>query len=103
MPLNVFILKSTTLKYIIVFFTATVLVACSTKKDKFLNRNFHAVNTEYNVLYNGELALQAGLNEVRDTYKDNFWEILPIERMQTSEEATLPGQKPKNANFEKAE
>ncbi len=103
MPLNVFILKSTTLKYIIVLFTATVLIACSTKKDKFLNRNFHAVNTEYNVLYNGELALQAGLNEVRDTYKDNFWEILPIERMQTSEEATLPGQKPKNANFEKAE
>lgn len=103
MPLNVFILKSTTLKYIIVLFTATVLIACSTKKDKFLNRNFHAVNTEYNVLYNGELALQAGLNEVRDTYKDNFWEILPIERMQTSEEATLPGQKSKNANFEKAE
>ncbi len=68
-----------------------------------MNRNFQALNTEYNVLFNGELALQAGLNEVRDTYKDNFWEILPIERMQTEEEAILPGQKGRNANFEKAE
>ena len=103
MPLNVFILKPITLKYFIVFIAATVILACSTKKDKFINRNFHAVNTEYNVLFNGELALQAGLIEVRDTYKDNFWEILPIERMQTEEEAILPGQKAKNANFEKAE
>lgn len=103
MPLNVFILKPITLKYFIFFIAATVLIACSTKKDKFINRNFHAVNTEYNVLYNGEVAFQAGLNEVRDTYKDNFWEILPIERMQTEEEAILPGQKAKNANFEKAE
>lgn len=68
-----------------------------------MNRNFQALNTEYNVLFNGELALQAGLNDVRDTYKDNFWEILPIERMQTEEEAILPGQKGRNANFEKAE
>lgn len=103
MPLNVFILKSITLKYFIFFIAATVLIACSTKKDKFINRNFQAVNTEYNVLFNGELAFQAGLDEVRDTYKDNFWEVLPIERMQTEEEAILPEQKAKNANFEKAE
>ncbi|WP_321539732.1 type IX secretion system periplasmic lipoprotein PorW/SprE [Flavobacterium piscinae] len=96
-------MKSITLKYFIFFLAATVFIACSTKKDKFMNRNFHALNTEYNVLFNGELALEAGLNEVRDTYKDNFWEILPIERMQTEEEAILPGQKAKNANFEKAE
>lgn len=103
MPLNVFILKSITLKYSIFFVAIAILAACSTKKDKFLNRNFQAVNTESNVLFNGELALQAGLNEVRDTYKDNFWELLPIERMQTEEEAILPGQKGKNANFSKAE
>lgn len=96
-------MKPITLKYFIFFIAASVLIACSTKKDKFINRNFHAVNTEYNVLFNGELAFQAGLNEVRDTYKDNFWEVLPIERMQTEEEAILPGQKAKNANFEKAE
>ncbi|MEZ4838123.1 tetratricopeptide repeat protein [Flavobacterium sp.] len=97
-------MKFITFKYFIFFVVVSFLIACSTKKDKFINRNFHAVNTEYNVLFNGELALQAGLNEVRDTYQDNFWEILPIERMQTEdEEVFLPGQKVKNANFEKAE
>ena len=96
-------MKSITLKYFIFIFIASILIACSTKKDKFINRNFQAVNTEFNVLYNGELALQAGLNEVRDTYVDNFWDVLPIERMQTGEEAVLPGQKAKNANFERAE
>jgi len=96
-------LKSITLKYFIFILTFFALIACSTKKDKFMNRNFQAVNTEFNVLFNGELAFQAGLNEVRDTYKDNFWDVLPIERMQTEEEAILPDQKAKNANFEKAE
>lgn len=54
--------------------------ACSTKKDKFLNRNFQALNTKYNVLYNGNLALDAGNKKLAETYRDNFWEILPIER-----------------------
>ena len=80
-----------------------ILVACSTKKNSFVTRNWHAVNTEYNTLYNGGLALETGINELKSGYTDNFWELLPIERMQVLEETSLPGQKPKNANFERAE
>lgn len=78
------------------------LIACSVKKDKFINRNFHAVTTEYNVLYNGNLALEKGLQELKISYKDNFWEILPIERTSEIEEVVLPGQT-KSKNFERAE
>jgi len=78
------------------------LIACSVKKDKFINRNFHAVTTEYNVLYNGNVALDKGLVDIKATYQDNFWEVLPIERIPKSEEALLPGQS-KNPNFERAE
>ncbi|NJM80147.1 MAG: gliding motility protein [Flavobacterium sp.] len=78
------------------------LIACSVKKDRFVNRNFHAVTTEYNILYNGNLALDAGLEEVVLTYQDNFWEILPVERLPDNEEKMLPGQT-KNPNFERAE
>ena len=78
------------------------MIACSVKKDKFINRNFHAVTTEYNVLYNGNLALEKGLQELKVTYKDNFWEILPIERTSDIEEVVLPGQT-KSKNFERAE
>jgi len=78
------------------------LIACSVKKDKFINRNFHAVTTEYNVLYNGNLALEKGLQELKVTYKDNFWEVLPVERTSDIEEVVLPGQT-KSKNFERAE
>ena len=75
-------MKTSTSKYFILFGTVGFAIACSTKKDSFINRNYHAVNTQYNVLYNGNLALDAGLLEVAGTYQDNFWEVLPIERMQ---------------------
>ncbi len=62
----------------------------------------HAMSTKYNILYNGYLALESGRKGVNDSYDDNFWEILPIERMQISEEIMLPGQS-RNQDFERAE
>lgn len=97
-----FTLKTSTCKYILLCGAAGFIIACSTKKDNFINRNFHAVNTEYNVLYNGELALQAGLNDLKTTYADNYWDILPVEKMQPAKEEMEPTDK-RNANFERAE
>ncbi len=77
-------------------------MSCSRKNDSFINRSWHAVGTEYNVLYNGNVALESGRESLNSTYTDNYWEILPIERMQIFEEVTLPGQS-KNADFERAE
>ena len=96
-------MKTNSLKYISSSLLLILVVACSTKKNSFVNRNWHAVNSEYNVLYNGDVALQLGINDLKSGYKDNFWEILPVERMQILEEAILPGQKTKNQNFERAE
>ncbi|CAH8282795.1 tetratricopeptide repeat protein [Mariniflexile fucanivorans] len=79
-----------------------LLVSCSRKKDKFINRNFHAVTAEFNALYNGYNALEAGRSSLIDGYFDNYWDVLPIERMQISEEVMLPGQS-KNENFNTAE
>lgn len=62
----------------------------------------HAMSTKYNILYNGHLALESGQKSVNDSYDDNYWDILPIERMQVSEEIMLPGQA-KNQDFERAE
>lgn len=62
-----------------------------------------AVVTEFNVLYNGDLALQAGLDELEQSYTENYWDILPVERMQVKDQVFLPGDKPANANFDRAE
>ncbi len=76
--------------------------SCSRKKDKFINRNFHAIGTKYNVLYNGNIALERGKDGVNNEFTENFWEPLPVERMNVSEDIFLPGQT-KNADFERAE
>lgn len=61
------------------FLVLLTLVSCSTKKDKFLNRTYNAITTKYNILYNGNIAFQEGLNQISQKHKDNFWEQLSIE------------------------
>ena len=82
--------------------SAIAIVGCSRKKDKFINRAWHSVGTEFNILYNGNLALENGRESLNSSYFDNYWEILPIERMQVTEDVFLPGDS-KNQDFERAE
>ncbi|MFS1520121.1 gliding motility protein [Flavobacterium covae] len=89
--------------YIASFGLCAFIIACSTKKDTLISRNWHALNSKYNTVYNGDVALQAGIDGLKKSYVDDFWEILPVERMQVEEENFLPGQKGKNANFTRAE
>jgi len=96
-------LKINTLRYILFLSSLLLIVACSTKKNSLVGRNWHALNSKYNTLYNGDVALEKGIVEVKSEYSDNFWELLPVERMQIEEETFLPGQKSKNTNFERAE
>lgn len=66
--------------------TVFTITSCSRKKDKFLNRTWHSVNTKYNVLYNGTVALEAGKIVVNSAYKENYWEVLPVERLQITDD-----------------
>ena len=56
-----------------------LIFSCSTKKDAFLNRNYNALTTQYNILYNGGVAFNEGLKEINSNYEDDFFELLPIE------------------------
>lgn len=97
-----FALKTNTIKYIIFTGLLLFLIACSTKRNTWLSRNSHALSTKDNILYNGGIALDKGVAEVKQQNVDNFWEILPVERMQITEQTLTPGQT-KNANFDRAE
>lgn len=79
------------------------VAGCSTKKNTFFSRNIHALSTEYNVVYNGGEALKQGKDALIASYVDNYWEVLPVERMDIDEDVILPEQKTKNPHFEKAE
>lgn len=95
-------MKSTIIKYLFLSLFLIFLVACSTKKNTFLTRNYNAVTTEYNILYNGGIALDKGISELKLQYNDNYWETLPVERMQILEKS-LDKPETKNVNFELAE
>ncbi len=95
-------MKATFKAILIVVLCTFLTISCSRKKDKFINRNFHAITTEFNALYNGYNALEEGRSSLNAAYFDNYWDVLPIERMQIFEEVVLPGQS-KNENFTRAE
>ncbi len=68
-------------------FTSSIVVvfSCSTKKDTVINRNFHVLNTKYNVLFNGEQAFEKGVKNIEANYSDNFWKRLPLEPINFNE------------------
>ncbi len=78
------------------------LAACSRKKNTFLSRSKHSVTAEFNILYHGNLAFENGKQELARSYKDNFWEILPVERLELEESNVLPGES-KEGSFNLAE
>lgn len=78
-----------------------IISSCSRKKDRFINRNWHALNTKYNVLFNGGVAYETGLNEIESKSYDNFWEILPIEQIKIEDLST--DEDSQNSSLERAE
>ena len=89
--------------YIVVGIIIVLTISsCSRNKDRFLNRSWHSVNTKYNVLFNGGVALESGKTAVISAYKDNYWEILPVERLQITDDIVL-SDKSKNPSIELAE
>ena len=94
---TVTVLKTNIFRIVSIFGSIALVVACSTKRDTFLARNSHAMSTKYNILYNGDLALEAGMKDLRTTYGDNFWEVLPVERMQPDLEQPALGGQPTGA------
>ncbi len=89
-------------KVLLLLLLAVVFSNCSRKKNTFLSRNWHAVTAEYNTLFNGNVALQLGIEQLNETYQDNYWELLPVERMQLNETVLAPGENV-NPNFVVAE
>tara|TARA_X000000368_G_scaffold370573_1_gene319836 strand:- start:12752 stop:15106 length:2355 start_codon:yes stop_codon:yes gene_type:complete len=58
--------------------------------------------SSYNVLFNGTASIDEGLLQTENTFSENFWEILPIEKIEISDEIiTVDGID--NANFIKGE
>lgn len=73
-------------KIIIIFILFVAIYACSTKKDTVVSRNYHALTTKYNVLFNGKEAFRAGIEGINKEYKDDWFQQLPIEPIEFEED-----------------
>lgn len=75
-------MKTKITTYLSVSFVLLFLIACSVKKDKALNRGYHALTSKYNILFHGNEAYDEALLNLKEGYFDDYWEILPIERIE---------------------
>ena len=55
-----------------------VFVGCSVKKNTAGRRAYHAMTTRFNVMYNGQLAYDEGLNAIDKANKDDYTRVLPM-------------------------
>ena len=88
--------------FIVLSLAICALFSCSRKKDKFINRNWHALTTKYNTLYNGEVSFLEGRQTLVESYQDNYWKQLPIERLEIRDEVFLQSESG-NESFARAE
>ena len=72
------------------------IISCSTTKKSVFNKEYHALTTKFNVLFNGKEAFNVGQSILSEAFEDNFYDILPVEpinlRGENIEETTIvPG------------
>ena len=66
-------------QFVILAVIFLVISSCSTRKDRAVNRVYHQTTTKFNVLFNGEEAVAAGIEAEIQSHKPNFWNQLPVE------------------------
>ena len=88
--------KLTTLLIVILF------LGCSTQKNKTLNKRYHSTVSTFNVLFNGNESIKEGIESFLKSYREDFWEILPVEPIESTDKIiTVDGLE--NKSFLKAE
>jgi len=62
--------------YITSLFLIGLLVSCSTQKNTKASRFYHAVNSRYNIYYNGKTSFDEAMEAMQSGYKENYSEMI---------------------------
>ena len=74
-------------KLFVLFLLITICFSCSTKKNKWYNRAYHATVAHYNAYWNGNDAYKQGVKFINDNQVDDFSRILPVFKTGSQEQA----------------
>ena len=60
-------------------FSIFITLSCSTSKKGVLNREYHALTSKYNVIFNGKEAFSVGEEILLEAFEENFYDNIPVE------------------------
>ncbi len=63
---------------ILMLIGVVIFSACSTEKNTTVTRTFHNVTSKYNIYFNANESVKAGLETVENRIQDDYTRILPI-------------------------
>jgi hypothetical protein len=67
------------IKHILLFvLLVTLISSCSTKKNTWVSRNFQALNTRFNVYFNGDVSYNDGLKNIQKANVEDYSTIIPM-------------------------
>ncbi len=69
------------------FILLSVLMACSTTKNTFVNRTFHNLSAHYNGLFNATLKLEDGEQKLAASHEDKYDRVLSVFQYANKEKA----------------
>ncbi len=72
-----------------IFFLASLYSGCSTEKNTRASRTYHNITSHYNVYFNGNESLKAGVANIEEGIDDDFTRILPIYKASNPSAASL--------------
>ena len=73
--------------FLIFHFSFLIFTGCSTEKAKWTNVQYHNTTCHYNVWWNGNESLKAGLEKLRKQAVDDYTTFLPVEYLGTADAA----------------
>ena len=76
-------------KILFLLLLGVLVYACTTKKDTIITRNYHALTSKYNIIFNGKVALEKGVTELNEKYQDDWFKRLPIEPIEFDEDKVV--------------
>lgn len=74
-------------KIFVIGLTLITVLACSVKKDKRLNRGYHAMTARYNKYFNAEMLFNETLAQYKTNTKEDFGDVLNIREIGTPDES----------------
>ncbi|TNE55697.1 MAG: hypothetical protein EP338_02690 [Bacteroidetes bacterium] len=76
------------MKFYLSFLLMLFLLACSTEKNRVVNRTYHGLTAHYNGYFNANELIDQSITTYRNTLKEDYYKLLPLKPVPNEEEVS---------------